>query len=452
MPIKLVIFDMDGVLIDAKETHYKALNEALNEIDKKYSISIDEHLTTYDGLPTLVKLNLLTEVKKLPNEYHKSISKSKQEKTKQAFDSLGADKELQEICHYLQNNNIKIAVASNSIRETVMLILNKLGIAKFMDIIISNEDVKNCKPSPEMHLKCMSLAGVFPNDTLILEDSPVGRQAAVNSGSNLLPIKNRKTLTKSLIIETLKKYTYAANVKWIDSDLNVLIPMAGQGSRFASAGYTFPKPLIEVHGKPMIQLIVENLNIEANYIFICLKEHYEKYSLQHLLNYLSKNCKIIVVDQLTEGAACTTLLAKEHINNNKPLLIANSDQYIEWNSSNVMYGFTSEYIDGGILTFENCHPKWSYAKTENGLVKEVAEKKVISNQATVGIYYWKYGQDYVKYAEQMIAKNNRVNNEFYICPVFNEAIKDGKKIYTKSIDKMWGIGTPEDLNYFLNRS
>jgi hypothetical protein len=116
-----------------------------------------------------------------------------------------------------------------------------------------------------------------------------------------------------------------------------------------------------------------------------------------------------------------------------------------------MYAFSADSIDGGILTFKATHPKWSYAKlNEDGFVSEVAEKKVISDEATVGIYYWRHGSDYVKYAEQMIKKDIRTNGEFYTCPVFNEAIGHNKKIRVKTIDKMWGIGTPEDLNYFLD--
>jgi dTDP-glucose pyrophosphorylase len=154
---------------------------------------------------------------------------------------------------------------------------------------------------------------------------------------------------------------------------------------------------------------------------------------------------------LTEGAACTTLLAKEYIDNDAPLVMANSDQFVEWNSNECLYAFTADSIDGGIITFEATHPKWSYAKLDdNGFVSEVAEKRPISNLATVGIYYWRHGSDYVKYAEQMIKKDIRTNNEFYVAPVFNEAIGDGKKIRCKNIEKMWGIGTPEDLNYFLD--
>ena len=232
--------------------------------------------------------------------------------------------------------------------------------------------------------------------------------------------------------------------------MNVLIPMAGAGSRFQKAGYTFPKPLIEVNGKPMIQVVVENLNIEARHIFIVQKSHYDKYNLKHLLKLISPDCEIVQVDEMTEGAACTTLLAKDFINNNENLVIANSDQFLEWDSNEFMYSMVADEIDGGILTFKGTHPKWSFAKLdEDGFVNEVAEKKPISDNATCGIYFWKNGSDYVKYAEQMIEKDIRTNNEFYVCPVFNEAIEDNKKIKTFHIEKMWGIGTPEDLNRFL---
>jgi dTDP-glucose pyrophosphorylase len=202
----------------------------------------------------------------------------------------------------------------------------------------------------------------------------------------------------------------------------------------------------------MIQVVVDNLNIKAKYTFIVQKEHYEKYSLQYLLNLIAPDCNIVQVDGITEGAACTTLLAKEFIDNDEPLLMANSDQFVEWDSNETLYAFSNGDCDGGILTFPASHPKWSYAKLDDdGFVSEVAEKKPISEHATVGVYWWKKGSDYVKYAEQMIEKNIRTNGEFYVCPVFNEAIGDDKRVRIKEIDKdgMWGIGTPEDLNYFL---
>jgi dTDP-glucose pyrophosphorylase len=245
----------------------------------------------------------------------------------------------------------------------------------------------------------------------------------------------------------------STNVPWNHDSLNILLPMAGMGNRFAMAGYTFPKPLIEVNGKPMIQVVVENLNIQAHYIFVVQRSHYEKYHLQYLLNLIAPGCDIILVDAVTEGAACTTLMAQAIIDNDNPLLIVNSDQYIEWNSNECMYAFNANGVDGGIVTFEATHPKWSYVKLdEEGFVGEVAEKKVISNQATAGLYFWRKGSDYVRYAKQMISQDIRVNNEFYVAPVYNQAILDGKKIRIKNITSMWGLGTPEDLNVFLERS
>ena len=300
----------------------------------------------------------------------------------------------------------------------------------------------------------MVACDTIPRKTVIVEDSHIGRRGALDSGAHLVPVEDRTDLNSRKIkdiIKILGNEGRISKVPWISEKLNVLIPMAGAGSRFAQAGYTFPKPLIEVSGKPMIQVVIENLNIEANYIFIVQKEHYEKYSLQILLNLISPNCHIVQIDGVTEGAACTTLLAKEIINNEKPLLIANSDQFIDWESNEALYAFSADGIDGGILTFNSTHPKWSYAKLDKeGFVSEVAEKKPISENATVGVYYWSKGSDYVKYAEEMIREDIRVNNEFYVCPVYNHAIKDGKKIRIKHIQKMWGLGTPEDLNFFIS--
>jgi dTDP-glucose pyrophosphorylase len=254
------------------------------------------------------------------------------------------------------------------------------------------------------------------------------------------------------IIE-INKIQTTQKPKWKNEKLNIVIPMAGAGSRFEKAGYTFPKPLIEVEGEPMIKVVTANLNFDANFIFIVQKAHRIMYNLDTLLNLVSPNCKIVEVDEVTDGAARTTLLAKKYIDNSAPLILANSDQFIEWDSNEFMYKMSETNSDAGIVTFRSTHPKWSFVKiNEIGLVIEVAEKNPISNNATAGIYYWKNGSDYIKYAEQMIRKDLKVNNEFYVCPVFNEAIADGKQIRVFEIEKMWGLGTPEDLDVFLSRN
>jgi len=448
--IKLIIFDMDGVLVEAKQIHYDTLNEALAEIDPKYVISEAEHLSIYDGLKTTQKLELLTKNKGLHPEFYDSIWYRKQHLTIEAISQLKLDERLIEIFKELRDKGYKLACCSNSIRRSVLVILSKIGLIEYMDLILSNEDVKNSKPHPEMYWKAMSMMGVLPEETLIVEDSPPGLLAASRSRANVLRVDNPKDLVLSKIFSKLEKTDNMNTPKWQGGNLNILIPMAGAGSRFEKAGYTFPKPLIDVNGKPMIQVVIDNLNIEANYIYVVQKEHRAKYNLDTLLNLITPGCKIVEVDGLTEGAACTTLLAKEHIDNDAPLLMANSDQFVEWDSNEFMYKMIEQKLDGGFLTFKATHPKWSFTKIdENGYATELAEKNPISDIAIVGIYYWAKGSEYVKYAEQMIQKNIRTNNEFYVSPVYNEAIQEGKKIKPFHIEKMWGLGTPEDLVHYL---
>lgn len=231
--------------------------------------------------------------------------------------------------------------------------------------------------------------------------------------------------------------------------MNILIPMAGAGSRFQEKGYQLPKPLIDVKGKPMIQHVVENIGIDGRYIFIVQKEHYEKYSLKYILKLIKPDCEIIITEGLTEGAACTTLLAKDLVNTDDPLLITNSDQWIDWSPSHFCNYVKRRNCDGAILNFISNSPKHSYSRIEDGFITEVAEKKVISNHATVGVYYWKRGKEYVECAEQMINENIRHNNEFYVCPVYNQLIQKGGTVLPYAIPQMVGMGTPDELDNFL---
>ena len=447
--IKLIVFDLDGVLVDARDLHYEALNLALNEIGPQYIIDREEHLSTYDGRPTTTKLELLTENKGLPPEKYHDIWEKKQEKTVDIINKMTTDYRMAHVLSELKKLGYKIYVGSNSVKHTIKMMLLRRGVLEFVDEIFSNEDVHAPKPSPEIYLRCMVRAGVSPKETLVIEDSHVGRKSAIDSGAHLFPVKDSSDVLLDDIVSKitrLDRVDEETKPKWQGGKMNVLIPMAGAGSRFEKAGYTFPKPLIEVNGKPMIQVVVENINIEAKHIFVVQQSHYEQYNLKTVLNNISPDCEIIQVDGITEGAACTTLLAKEYIDNDEPLLMANSDQFVEWNSNEFMYSMVGDNIDAGILTFKSNHPKWSYAKlNDDGFVCRVEEKNPISDMATVGIYYWAKGSDYVRYAEQMIEENKRVNNEFYVCPVFNEAIDDGKKVKVFNIENMWGPWNPRGL-------
>jgi len=252
--------------------------------------------------------------------------------------------------------------------------------------------------------------------------------------------------------------------------LNICIPMAGKGSRFLQAGYKDPKPFINVDGLPMVQRVVENLTPYQPYrlIFVARREH-EDYIKKHM----SFATHVVYVDEVTEGAACTVLLAEEHLEPGE-LVIANSDQLVQWNDatktvtdeecgafwkeSNNIQDFINDCeirgADASIATFPATHPKWSYAKIDKGgWVTEVAEKRVISNIATVGVYYFSDTGYFLNSAKDMIRKDIRVNGEFYVCPVFNELINTfHRSVVTYNVHGMWGLGTPEDLNAYLTRS
>lgn len=240
-------------------------------------------------------------------------------------------------------------------------------------------------------------------------------------------------------------------------NLNVVIPMAGLGSRFAEEGYSMPKPFIDVDGLPMIVRVLENLYLpHANYILIARSEHLENHpEIVKVIAARFPNIQFVSLDKLTEGTACTILFARQFINNEAPLLIANSDQLIDMNIRDYIEDASNRDLDGSILCFQDseCNPKWSFAQLGDGdLVVQVKEKEAISDLATVGIYYFSRGFDFVNSAIDMIIHNDRVNNEFYTCPTYNYAIKSGKRIGIFMINaiQMHGIGTPADLKKYLN--
>ena len=282
--IKLIIFDLDGVLVEAKNIHFDALNEAL---PTECKIEWNEHLSKYDGLKTNQKLEILTKDKGLSPDTYEHVWELKQKITLEKLQNLQHSNQLIFCMKELISQGYKLACCSNSIRKTVLTVLSKLGIIEYFDLIISNEDVKNSKPHPEMYWKAMSMMGYLPEETLIVEDSPYGLLAASRSKANVMRVGSPKEVTYINVCKHLNKEKMNITPKWKDEKLNVLIPMAGAGSRFEQAGYTFPKPLIEVNNKPMIQVVVDNLNIDANYIYVVQKSHRKKYNLDTMLNLIT---------------------------------------------------------------------------------------------------------------------------------------------------------------------
>ncbi len=239
--------------------------------------------------------------------------------------------------------------------------------------------------------------------------------------------------------------------------LNIVVPMAGAGSRFAKAGYVDPKPLIPVRGTPMIHLVINNLRPSCahRFIFICQQAHINQYGLREKLAQWAPGCEVVGIDGLTEGAACTVLAARQFITLHEPLMIANSDQYVDMDIDDYLATMEQDHRDGLIMTMTANDPKWSFVGlAPDQTVTNVVEKKVISNEATVGIYNFRKGGDFLKAADLMIEKKLKVNGEYYVAPVYNEMIRVGARIGIYNIGEeaagMYGLGIPADLDLFLS--
>lgn len=238
--------------------------------------------------------------------------------------------------------------------------------------------------------------------------------------------------------------------------LNIVLPIAGRGSRFVAAGYDLPKPLIPVHGVPMIELVVHNVRPAGphRFIFLALAEHLQSKGLRDTLERAAPGCDIVPVSQVTEGAACTVLLARHLIDSDEPLMLANSDQWVDVQIDDYLTSMDEAHADGLIMTMEANDPKWSFVGVDGARwVTRVVEKEVISAEATVGIYNFRRGRDFVWAADQMIARHLRVNGEFYVAPVYNELVARGARITIHNVGRdgagMHGLGTPPDLQRFL---
>jgi NDP-sugar pyrophosphorylase family protein len=238
--------------------------------------------------------------------------------------------------------------------------------------------------------------------------------------------------------------------------IRIVVPMGGEGRQFAERGYTFPKPLVEITGQPLIELVVRNLTPGEphQFVFICRHEHVQSYALGDVLRLIAPDCRIVTMARPTAGALCSVLLGIEHLQHDDELLVANADQVVDVSVDAFLGAARAAQWDGGLMTFPNTHPRWSYARTEGDEVVAVAEKQPISRHATAGIYYFRRGSDFVQAAERMLCKNAAVGGEFYVAPVYNEFILMGRRVGHFPIEaaEMHGLGTPEEVERFQARA
>ncbi len=458
---KLIVFDFDGVLADLKKVHYESLNEAL--LKHKYNpISLEDHYLKYDGLSTKTKLSML-DVKKADIN---KIFKDKQLFTIEEVKKLNKDQNIIDCIASCKKTFEHIVVASNAIRNTLVEGLKAIGILEQIDLILSNEDVINGKPDPAIYVKAMAHFGANCLNTVIVEDSPHGLKAAQLSGCRVVNANDTLSGKFKLIdcIEKVMNQERSIDIKWIDKRLNVVIPMAGRGKRFSEAGFKLPKPMIDVAGKPMIQRVVESLNIDAQYHFIVDKTDFYTYGMENVLRKVVPDCNIIKFPRKTAGALNSVLLSDIYINKDEPILIANSDQIMTWNSLDVMYKIFNDLCHAGLITFTDDrseedvkkNPLWSFCKTDKlGLVSEVIEKQYCGSQAAnTGLYFCKRAGDFFKAAEMVIQKKIRINNEFYVSSAFDWLCKNSDNVVKEfriNNDEFHPVGTPEQLQVYMNK-
>ena len=447
----LVLFDLDGVLVDCCDLHREAFCLAWNTIcthapiDRKFH---DEHL---EAKTTKQKIAICFE--KLVPELDISatgiaISERKQDITKKLLATFPYPTRIRAAMMALAKAGHTLGCCTNSIRATAETCLRGLGIMELMTVILSNEDVSTPKPSPEIYIKAMSIAGFSAMDTIIFEDSDVGQAAARASGATVINVIDSVDITSEFVMKAVETRC-RPSIGF--SHINVVVPMAGEGSRFKTAGYKTPKPFIPVFDKPMYKWVLDNMTGKYPVVFHLMvrREHLEHFGS------LPPNIHLHVVEKLTEGAACTVLLIKQLINSQEPLMIVNSDQYLEWDVDRFLSAALNPAYSGTISTFTQpieTDLRWSYAAvSKEGLVERVAEKEFIGPHATTGIYFWQRGADFVAAAEAMIAAGTRVNGEFYVCPVYNVAIARGAAVRIMNCRRMWGLGVPGDLELFLQK-
>lgn len=235
--------------------------------------------------------------------------------------------------------------------------------------------------------------------------------------------------------------------------MQILIPMSGAGRRFAEVGYAKPKPLIEFFGKPMIEHVLNNLGVDNTFTLCVLREHFDADpDLFRRLGKQVSRLNVVFVDKVTQGAAETCLLAKRYIDPESPLMIANCDQMMVWDQKGFENWLAESDLDGAMFTFFKDSSAYSYVEVDDrGIAIRTAEKQVISPHATTGIYVWTKGGDFIWAAESTIRKDLRHAGEYYVCPVYNENIIRGDLIGIWEPKEHWPIGTPEDLETYIEK-
>lgn len=439
MKYKNFLFDLDGVLVDSFDIQYQSTIDAINNYTKiDITAKIDKILKS--TITTKKKLDYLVEQNIISNAQSLDIYNEKKKIADNIFNNLIIDDEKVKLFSFLKKKKCKIAVVTNGNKNSAKIILKSLGLYNFLDLLISNEDVVNPKPHSEPYIKAISHFGGDLKNFIIFEDSETGLTSAYGTGCKVYKVENTNDINLSLIKQMN------------NLNRNILIPAAGLGSRFQKRGFKLQKPLIELENKTLIEHAVSSLDIEGNYIFVIRKlDNNSNIELITALRNIQPECKIIEIDYVTEGSASTCYLAKESIDNDDELIISNCDQILKWDSKKFLE-YSSNY-DCSVLTYKSNEDKNSFIKTdENNKGIEIREKEVISDNALVGVHYFKKGSDFIKSYEHIFNNNIKFKNEYYVSTVCNHLINEGKELVNYSFQEnelYYSTGTPEDYFKYM---
>jgi len=449
--IKLIISDLDGVLVDSKHIHYDAFNLALAQINEKFIITHEEHLSIYDGLSTRQKLKLLVSKKNFPVDKCDTTWRTKQMFTRQLFKTnISSQPCIIDTFKKLRQQGFIICVASNCIRQSVIDLLQGIGIIDLVFNIFSNEDVQYPKPNPEIYKKAMKHFKMTTDQTLVMEDSAHGKQSAILSGAHLMPIHSPKDVNIENIME------YVNNIETSPAPVQILIPIAGKGIEYGvglKKNVDVPWPLVIFKGKTLLEHVVSELkppsDIPFKFIFIVQRKHSVDFDLSTLLTSITNYAPICIIEtDEPEIGALDNILRSDFDITSAPLIISNASQLIGDNRK--LYGCLDKNCT--VLTHipQNHRDTWSYiTKNKLGEVLDIQEGNKISNEGTTGIFIWNNGRGFVEAATNAVLKKElQHNGKFYVSAVVKEMLIQDQTVSTERINLI-PIRTQHDINAIL---
>ena len=463
--IQLVVFDLDGVLVDSRELHYEALNLAIEQCaGARYVITRQEHESFYDGLSTNQKLRHMTLAKDLPIEAHKPVWQRKQELTEVLVrERLRPLPHITALVTTLKRLGFPVAVASNCIKSSVQSILDTIGLLPHVDAFFSNEDVARAKPAPDIYARACAAFCVAPANALVVEDTVKGFEAAVTAGCNLLKVVTPADTNLSRVLRAMQELDVEP------PPVTVIVPLAGFSSQAWLAGpeslpNEVPIFLADAHGVSVLEAAVASIasqRFRMRFIFVVKEEQCAQFKLDSLCVKAAgyHPASVLKVKGDTLGALVSALEARPLLEPGAPLLLFDGAHCISWGEGSSVDDLLGGSHDGGMTTHFSTDPRWSYVRTnfrtsESSpvFITEVHEKVGVSNTAATGLYFWRRASDFLSAADELLASNARTRGWFFLAPTFNLAISRGAKIEAVPVKTSWSLRSAQEVASFVNNA